>query len=345
MSSITLSLDKPSIPTSYSLLLAAEMGLQERSLGDLLVGTQISAEQLTSDTSLLTAAQQIQIIRNSLRILGDHGVGLRVGKRLTPPTHGALGFLANSSPDLDTVINAFQEFLPLRMSFVRLIVETDEQWLRCHFKVVLQAEEPIYRIIIEALSLALMSIIEFILGRPLSDGCLHVTYPAPQYSELYDEFISCPVSFSASDNELLIPLALRYTPNATANHENYDLALQQCQAMFNQLPQERESTRHRVQAYMLTHPPEQISEEGVAASMFITKRTLARRLEQEGCSYRQLRDEIFTSLAERYLRDSALSVEAIAGLLGYHDSANFRRAFKRWLNKTPSQYREDIGSL
>lgn len=139
---------------------------------------------------------------------------------------------------------------------------------------------------------------------------------------------------------MLIPLVLRNTPNATASHKNYELALQQCQAMLNQLPQERETSRHRVQAYLLSHPPSQISEEGVAAAMFITKRTLARRLEREGCSYRQLRDEILESLASRYLCDSALTVEAVAGLLGYHDSANFRRAFKRGYGTTPSAYRE-----
>jgi AraC-like DNA-binding protein len=130
------------------------------------------------------------------------------------------------------------------------------------------------------------------------------------------------------------------TANATADHENYDMALQQCQQMLNQLPKERATTADRVKAYMLTHPPGQLSEDAVAAAMFITKRTLARRLAKEDCSYRQLRDEIFASLAARYVRDSALSVESIAGLLGYHDSANFRRAFKRWFGVTPSQYRE-----
>ena len=184
--------------------------------------------------------------------------------------------------------------------------------------------------------------VEFVLGRPLTDGRLCVNYPEPSYMDLYSQFIPCPVSFSLAENKLLIPLSLRFMPNATASYASYDVALQRCQAMLNQLPLERETTRHRVQAYMLTHPPGQISEENVAAALFITKRTLGRRLYQEGCSYRQVRDEIFASLAKRYLRDSALSVEVISGLLGYHDSANFRRAFKRWFNTTPSQYREDI---
>jgi AraC-like DNA-binding protein len=44
--------------------------------------------------------------------------------------------------------------------------------------------------------------------------------------------------------------------------------------------------------------------------------------------------------ASSYLRNSRMSVEAIASLLNYHDSANFRRAFKRWLKLSPKQYRQ-----
>ncbi|BFM14378.1 ornithine utilization transcriptional regulator OruR [Maricurvus nonylphenolicus] len=334
------STDNACIPTSYSRLIATVIGLQERSLGELLAGVALTPAQLTSDATLLTGPQQIQIIRNALRLVGDKGFGLLVGKRLTPPTHGAMGFLANSSPDLRTAIEAFQEFLPTRMYFVRLDMQTDEQWLYCDFHLALDAESVVRRSILEAISLALLSLIEFILGRPLHEGQLCLDYAAPAYRSLYPQYIPCPIRFESSRNTLLIPLELLATVNATADHENYDMALQQCQLMLNQLPKERATTADRVKAYMLTHPPGQLSEDAVAAAMFITKRTLARRLEKEGSSYRQLRDEIFASLAARYLKDSALSVESIAGLLGYHDSANFRRAFKRWFDITPSQYRD-----
>ena len=69
------------------------------------------------------------------------------------------------------------------------------------------------------------------------------------------------------------------------------------------------------------------------------KRTLARRLEREGCAYRGIREELLAEMAVRHLADSDLSIEAIAALLGYHDAANFRRAFRRWFQTTPAAYR------
>jgi AraC-like DNA-binding protein len=93
---------------------------------------------------------------------------------------------------------------------------------------------------------------------------------------------------------------------------------------------------------MLSHPLGELNEEDAAAILFVSKRTLARLLEKEGSSYKQIRDQILSQQASGYLRNSDLSVDAIAFLLNYYDSANFRRAFKRWFNLTPSQYREQV---
>ena len=73
--------------------------------------------------------------------------------------------------------------------------------------------------------------------------------------------------------------------------------------------------------------------------MFVSKRTLARRLEREGTGYRQIRDDLLSELAAKHLRESDLTVEAVAALLGYHDTANFHRAFRRWFKVSPSAFR------
>ncbi|NHO65739.1 AraC family transcriptional regulator [Aestuariicella hydrocarbonica] len=333
------SIDSPCIPTSYTRLIASELGLQEKSLGLLLAGTRLEGPDLTSDASLLTTRQQVQILRNSLRLAGDSGFGLRVGNRLTPPTHGALGFLANSSPDLLSAVKAFQDYLPTRMCFIRMDISRSDEWLECHLKVDFEAEVEIYRSLIEAVSLSLLTTIECIIGRPMHDGMLDLRFSAPHYARLYKQYLPCPVRFDRAESCLRIPLQLCYTPNSFADHGNYELALQHCQTLLAQLPAHNHTSRQQVEAYMLTHAPGLCQEENVAEALFITKRTLARRLALEQTSFRALRDELLARLAGSYLRDSRLTVEVVASLLNYHDSANFRRAFKRWYGMTPSEYR------
>jgi hypothetical protein len=51
------------IPSSYSRLIARELGLTARQLTKLLRGTGIDTQQFQTGDSLLTSAQQVQILR------------------------------------------------------------------------------------------------------------------------------------------------------------------------------------------------------------------------------------------------------------------------------------------
>jgi len=79
----------------------------------------------------------------------------------------------------------------------------------------------------------------------------------------------------------------------------------------------------------------------VANLLDMSDRSLRRQLRQQGISFRGLLDELRTHLALKYLRTTQLSNEDIALALGFSDAANFRRAFRRWTNKSPSEVRTE----
>ena len=97
-----------SIPSSYSRLIARILNLNERNLNLLLRFTNISKKQFLKEELMITAQQQIQILQNALLLSKTKSFGLELGKNLTPPTHGTMGFLANSSPDFLTAIKAIK---------------------------------------------------------------------------------------------------------------------------------------------------------------------------------------------------------------------------------------------
>jgi AraC-like DNA-binding protein len=76
-----------------------------------------------------------------------------------------------------------------------------------------------------------------------------------------------------------------------------------------------------------------------AARLHMSERTLNRRLQREGTSFRQIRGAILGSWARQHLRETDHSVEAIAAELGYQDAANFRRAFRNSEGCSPGEYR------
>ncbi len=337
-----ISPEAASIPSNYSRLIARALGLLTQDLPKLLSNTRISVEDFLEERSLLTAEQQIRILENALYISGDKAFGLTVGKILTPGAHGAMGFLVNSSPNLLTAMQAFQTFSPTRMSFVRLELIASKDWLECHYHVDLDVSDDVLRCLAEASAMTFFDCAEHIIGKPLENAITQFKHQQPSYYARYADSLPGQIEFAHSHTVVKIPIEVCRIGNVSANQENYLLAFKQCEAMLSQLHAGENSFELKLKKLMLSHPPGTLSEEDAAASMFISKRTLARRLSTEGTSFRKIRDNILSQQASSYMRDNKMSVEAIAAILNYHDSSNFRRAFKRWMGITPELYRKKL---
>ena len=78
---------------------------------------------------------------------------------------------------------------------------------------------------------------------------------------------------------------------------------------------------------------------GVAQLLGISRRTLTRRLTDDGTSFRELLDEVRAELAQALLQDPTLSIADIAYFLQYSEPAAFHRSFRRWTGKTPQNFR------
>jgi transcriptional regulator GlxA family with amidase domain len=71
----------------------------------------------------------------------------------------------------------------------------------------------------------------------------------------------------------------------------------------------------------------------------MSDRSLRRQLREQGISFRGLLDELRLQIALKYLRTTRLANADIALALGFRAAANFRRALRRWTNKSPGEIR------
>ena len=78
----------------------------------------------------------------------------------------------------------------------------------------------------------------------------------------------------------------------------------------------------------------------VAKLAGLSTRSLQRRFVQEGTNYSDLLEAVRRQKAIALLKDSQLNLTDIAHQLGYANSANFSRAFKRWTSFSPRYFRQ-----
>jgi AraC-like DNA-binding protein len=163
---------------------------------------------------------------------------------------------------------------------------------------------------------------------------------APQGSAAdYQQVLDCPARFERDrcalrfDDEALEAPTRRHDPNLfrlLESHAEKVLAEMPTTATFRE--RVRREVVHRLRA----------GEPGIAriaVAMATSERSLQRKLQAEGVSFRDVVDEARHKLAMIYLGDRALSMTDVACLLGYSEAAAFTRAFKRWTGRPPSAVR------
>lgn len=73
--------------------------------------------------------------------------------------------------------------------------------------------------------------------------------------------------------------------------------------------------------------------------LFMSPSSQQGKLLQDGTNFHELLDDIRKDLACSYVQQPTRSVTEITFLLGFANTSNFTRAFKRWTGKSPTDFR------
>jgi AraC-like DNA-binding protein len=76
-----------------------------------------------------------------------------------------------------------------------------------------------------------------------------------------------------------------------------------------------------------------------ARQLAVSERTLHRRLAEQQLGFGAVLDQVRGQRARSLLDHSNLSIERIAEMLDFAETASFSRAFKRWVGESPLRYR------
>jgi AraC-like DNA-binding protein len=78
----------------------------------------------------------------------------------------------------------------------------------------------------------------------------------------------------------------------------------------------------------------------IAQALYVSSRTMQRRLQDSGYSFQRVLDETRHQMARYYLFNSELELNETAYLRGFEDSNSFGHAFRAWEGVPPSDWCE-----
>ncbi len=155
----------------------------------------------------------------------------------------------------------------------------------------------------------------------------------------YEEAFGCAVQFDSDFDGWAIDLNLLTLPKQKESPSSFASYLPYCNELMESMKQ-KESLVNEIQQILISCSGDYPDIEMLASAFNVSSRTLRRQLAALGTSYQKILNKVRCQLAIEYLTKTELSIEDISNLLGFSDVTNFRHAFKKWLNKTPSYYRK-----
>lgn len=319
---------------------------------DLLAEEGISPEEALADVSLspgqlrlpetkVSAMQVLQSCRNALRLSKDPRFAYRASSKYCVSTYGMYGFAALSSPD-------FRETIAFSVAYHRLATPLMQVDFREEGRAAIwiitplshpDIDEPLSEFIAKLHMGVLLSLHRKLLGAAFKPALVAYTLEQSRDDSDATAFFDCPVLYGQSEDRFTFDAAWLDRQPDFGNAFVYTELRQLCDGLLKEF-ELGTGVAGQVRKLILSNLSRPIGFEQVAENLNMSGRSLRRRLHEEGTSFGELVDELRGQVAIRYVSDTDLSIEDIAFALGFGDASSFRRAFRRWTNAAPHEYRK-----
>jgi AraC-like DNA-binding protein len=320
------------------------IGLQQ-SLGlspaRVLAAAGLGEAEVASPATRVSIDQVLAAYQAFVEETADPLLAYRLGRAFHTTTYGTYGFAMLSSADLGKALAVAVEYhrLSTPLVTIRLDVEGPSAVWRVEPIPHPSLFGPLYEFVTRlhlGISLALH---HELTGGVLASMDLGLAFDAsPGETDGLGEIGAVQVERARGASFIRFDEALLRQPTQMGSAAVNRMLLQICDEQIQTL-RKREGLAGQVRTLLITNGFRILGLDAAADRLGVTERSLRRRLAAEGTSFRAVHDEVQLQAAIAYLRDTTLTVEAIAEAMGYSEAANFRRAFRRWTGLAPLQYR------
>lgn len=267
-------------------------------------------------------------------VAGDPHIGLHLGEHMPVYRGQVIEYLFSSSP-------TFGEGLKRALAYQRLVSDAITSRLvidgeQAYLQDLADSEE--MRQFAECLVVGVIKFFKFVTDdkfSPLEVRFTHVEgAPLDEYRRIY----GCPVTLGCGDNRLYFNRdVLDYRvwhaePGLLRLHEQMANEKLAELARFDLVAEVRRAIGEMLESG-------NTSLEAVAERLGVSPRRLRSQLAEAGTSFNQVLADYRSRLARRLLARTDESIEQIVYLTGFSEPSTFYRAFKRWTNETPVEYR------
>jgi AraC-like DNA-binding protein len=324
--------------SSWARLLALALRARGRDPAPLFASAGLDLASIEDPDARLPARAFSRLWQLAVEATGDPCFGLEVARQISATTFQGLGFAALSSTTLREVLERVARYH--RVVGDALAARLEDRGGTYRFVAEGVSTPPPAPEAFDALFAIVVRACRILTDRSFSPLAVELRRPAPPDPSPFARCFRAPVTFSAPRDALVLDPAACDRRLRTANPEVARANEETLARALAQMSVAR--TMDRVRAQIVERLPSgEPSQAEVARALGSSTRALQRRLSAEGTTYARLVDETRRDLAIAYVREGRAMTE-IAYLLGFSGANSFTRAFRRWTDQAPSEYRRGL---
>lgn len=310
-------------------------------LGKLFASVDIRPLWLDDVNGHIPLRNYVALFEAAAELSDDPHIGLSLSAESGPEALGALGFLFLGSDTLGQGLANIRRYVSAVQEATENEVELDGELAAITYQIRDDRITPRRQDAEFSIGVILRLVRAYAGGRcePVE---VHLEHSAVGHRRVYEHAFDCPVYFRQTRNAVILKAA-------DLDIRSVALSDTLAEILEAQL-RERVQSRNEYQSFCdqvagaltPTSIQQKVSMGRLAEEMRISPSTLYRRLSSEDKSFQRLLDDRREALAKRLLSNSRMSIADVASALGYAENASFTRAFRRWTNISPRQYRDGV---
>ena len=308
--------------------------------GPILDGLGFRPDQFVDPDHELPFIALSHLIARCVEATGCEHFGLLLGMRAAPSSLGIAGFMLQTAHDVNSALQALLGHLDLhdQGGVATLAKSGDLTSLGYVIKLSgVSATDQIYD-----LSMAIScNIMRGLCGEGWNPAEVLISRPQPQDPAPYRRYFRAPIRFNAIESAVVFPAHWLQHELSSADPFLFDYLERQAAELHQTQATDLINQLHRfIRNALITQG---CSANAAAGHLCIHERTLNRRLQEKGTTFRQEVGKVRYAMARNCLANSDATNTEIALALGYTDATAFNRAFKRWAGMPPAKWRERLG--
>lgn len=328
----------PTVPISFvqSMLAGARRTLLPASVGELLLKSGIEPSLLERRGARMTREQFARLYEAVALATGDEMLGLW-SRPIRGGTLKYLGLSLLDAPSALTAMYRFTRFWNLLLDDYALRLSRQDNIVTLELTPLIEGIKPIsfgHELMVK-LSHGVGS---WLVGRELPIVSVGFGFPRPEHFDEYAQLFPGPVSFDQECTSVRFDERSLRQPFHRTRAELVQF-VKRAPDDWIFVTFEHGPTASRVRAQLAEMADSDLSLEEVSAVLFMSSRTLSRRLTAERTSFRAIKDEMRRDFAVQQLVKTQDPVDEIALLVGFENTPAFYRAFRAWTGSTPGTYR------